>query len=103
LPIEENRFYKDRLPYIIQVFSTWGVFDPETLKIRLGETFVDCFLIWLKLLHKNPFDQREIKLMNKNGLEQLLASIAPSQKSEFQSFKNFLPENYTEDDMEVEF
>ena len=103
LPIEENNFYANRLPYIIQVFSNWGVWDPEIRKIHHGKTFLDCFLIWLKLLDKNPFKQREVELMKKNGLEQLLASITPVRKSEFQLFKNFLPSNYTEDDMGIEF
>ena len=103
IPVHQNGFYNDQLPYIIQVFSNWGVWDPEIKKIHCGKTFVDCFLIWMKLIHKNPFDVREIHLMKKNGLDDLLVLISPIEKTEFQLFRQFLPENYTEGDMELEF
>lgn len=99
VPIQKNRFYHDHLPYIIQIFSEWGVWDPNIKKVHRGKTFVDCFLIWIKLLEKNPFNLREIDSMKENGLMNLISSINPVKNIEFDEFKEFLPKHYTEEDM----
>jgi len=101
LPLIDNIFYHERLPMFVQVFSSWGVWDPRINAIHTYKTFMECFIVWLFLIHENHFKLRSLAVLNEGGINNLYEMLTHEKKRqqdmELEILLKDFPEHYTKE------
>jgi hypothetical protein len=95
-PIGLNGFYKEKHPTIIQCFSDWYIFDPNTKHIYKFPSFIECYIAWIRALYEMDEKNLLIFTLKKNGLVKMYENIYNTESKSDKMDMEFLPPHYKE-------